>query len=99
MRHIRSKGGPFSERPHFKLSEIEQTCTEELKKVDLYPSSPQPIRIDRFVEKRFGVAPEYQDLPEGVLGFTKFGPRGVEAIVVAKILDNGDAKVVERRLR
>jgi hypothetical protein len=99
MRHIRSKDGPFSERPHFKLSEIEQICTDELTKVDLYPSSPQPIRIDRFIEKRFRIAPEYQDLPAGVLGFTKFGPRGVEAIVIAKTLDDGGEKVVERRLR
>lgn len=99
MRNVRSKVGPFSERPHFKLSEIERICTEELKTVGLYPSEPQPIRIDRFVEKRFGVTPEYQDLPEGVLGFTMFGPRGVEGIVVAKVLDNGEERVVERRLR
>jgi hypothetical protein len=99
MKNFRSKSGPFSERPHFKLSEIEQICTEELQKVGLYPSAPEPIRIDRFIEKRFGVTPEYQDLPEGVLGFTKFGRNGVEAIVVAKVLDQGEAKVVERRLR
>jgi hypothetical protein len=99
MRNIRAKHGPFLERPHFKLSEIEQTCTDELKKVDLYPSSPQPVRIDRFIEKRFAIAPEYQDLPDGVLGFTRFGRRGVEAIVIARALDQGDAKVVERRLR
>jgi hypothetical protein len=99
MRNIRSKGGPFLERPHFKRGEIEQICTDELKNVDLYPSSPQAIRIDRFIEKRFSVAPEYQELPEGVLGYTRFGRRGVEAIVIAKALDQGDGRVVERRLR
>lgn len=99
MRNIRGKRGPFLERPHFKLSEIEEICTDELKKAYLYPSAPQPIRIDRFIEKRFGIAPEYQELPEGVLGFTKFGLKGVEAIVVAKALDQGEGKVVERRLR
>ncbi len=99
MKNIRSNAGLFSERPHFKLSEIDQTCTEELKKVDLYPCAPQPIRIDRFIEKRFEIAPEYQELPEGVLGFTKFGPKGVEAMVIAKALDQGEGRVVERRLR
>jgi hypothetical protein len=99
MRHIRSKRGPFSDRPHFKLSEIEQICIEALTEVDLYPTGPEPIRIDRFIEKRFGIAPEYQALPDGVLGFTKFGSSGVEAIVIAKVLDQGKAKVDERRLR
>src|SRR5579859_1160174 len=99
MRNIRSKSGPFVERPHFKPGEIDRICADELTKAELYPSSPQQIRIDRFIEKRFGVAPEYQELPEGVLGFTKLGWRGVEAIVVAKALDEGGGKVAERRLR
>jgi hypothetical protein len=99
MRNIRTKRGPFIERPHFKLNEIEEICTDALKKVDLYPSTPAAIRIDRFIEKRFGIAPEYQQLPEGVLGFTRFGPKGIEAIVIAAALDHGDRKVRERRLR
>jgi hypothetical protein len=99
MRHVRSKRGPFVERPHFKQGEIEEICADALKKADLYPSAPQPIRIDRFVEKRFGGPPDYQDLPDGVLGFTKFGPKGVELIVVATVLDQGGGKATERRLR
>jgi hypothetical protein len=99
MRNVRSKSGPFTERPHFKPGEIERICTEELEKVGLYPSSAQAIRVDRFIEKRFGITHEYDDLPEGVLGFTKFGRKGIEAIVVAKTLDQGGTKVAERRLR
>ena len=74
MRHFRAKRGPTTERPYFKLGEIEEICTDALQSADLYPSSPEPIRIDRFVEKRFGDF-EYQDLPDGVLGFTR-GPKG-----------------------
>lgn len=99
MRNIRSKSGPFEKRPHFKPGEIERICAEELTRAELLPSSPQPIRIDRFIEKRFGVAPEYLALPDGVLGFTKFSRSGVEAIVVAKALDDGGGKVAERRIR
>lgn len=99
MRHIRTKRGPVAERPHFKLAEIEEICIDALKRTNLYPSSPQAIRIDRFVEKRFGAPPRYEDLPHGVLGFTKFGPKGVEAIVVATALDQGGSKATERRLR
>jgi hypothetical protein len=99
MRNIRSGSGPFIERPHFQLREIEEICTSELQKAELYPSAPQAIRIDRFIEKRFGITPRYETLPEGVLGFTRFGKNGVEDIVVASVLDEGGTKVSERRLR
>ena len=56
------------------------------------------MRIDRFVEKRFGVVPSYEDLPEGILGFTKFGRNGVQAIVVSRQLSEDASKVAERRL-
>ena len=96
---LRSKSGPFAERPHFKPSEIDRICVDELRKEGLYPNSPEAIRIDRFVEKRFGVVTQYEDLPEGVLGFTKFGKNGVEAIVISAALDAEKGKVAERRVR
>jgi hypothetical protein len=99
MKNLRSNRGPFSERPHFKLSEIDEMCATELRGLGLYPTSPQPIRIDRFIEKRWQ-SPLYEDLPDGVLGFTKFGPHGVEAIVVSNALDDAEkGKPNERRLR
>ncbi|HJX83930.1 MAG TPA: hypothetical protein VJ723_06270 [Candidatus Angelobacter sp.] len=99
MRTFRAKSGPFSERPHFEPSEIDRICADELRKESLYPNFPEAIRIDRFVEKRFGVVPRYEDLPEGVLGFTKFTKKGVEAIVVAAALDAEKGRVAERRVR
>src|SRR5690348_14231911 len=99
MKTIRSKSGPFSERPHFQASEIDHICVDELRKAGLYPNSPQAIRVDRFVEKRFGVAAEYEDLPTGVLGYTRFSKNGVEAIVISPALDAEKGKVAERRIR
>jgi hypothetical protein len=99
MKNFHSNSGPFAERPHFDLREIERICTDELRAAGLYPTTPQAIRIDRFIERRFGVSPAYESLPEGVLGFTRFGPKGVEAIIVAKSLDNYNSKATERRLR
>ena len=87
------------ERPHFQLREIEETCSSELRKVGLYPSAPEAIRVDRFIEKRFNVTPRYEDLPDGVLGFTRFGKGVVVEIVVSRALDEGGTKVAERRLR
>ena len=87
------------ERPYFKLREIEEICTSELQKAELYPSQPEAVRIDRFIEKRFGVTHRYEVLPEGVLGFTRFSANGVEDIVVARSLEEEGTKVAERRLR
>jgi len=99
MKTFRSKSGPFSERPHFEPSEIDRICIDELRKANLYPQSPSAIRIDRFVEKRFGIPPVYEDLPDGVLGFTQFGKKGIEAIVISAALDSEPGKVAERRVR
>lgn len=99
MKTFRSRSGPFTEQPHFELGEIDRICADELRKAALYPSSPQAIRIDRFIEKRFRVVPQYEDLPEGILGFTRFTHTGVEAIVIATVLDAETSKVSDRRVR
>lgn len=99
MKTIRAKSGPFSERPHFQPIEIDRICVDELRKAGLYPASPQAIRVDRFVEKRFGIAAEYEDLPAGVLGYTRFSKTGVEAIIISTALDSEKGKVAERRVR
>jgi len=99
MKTIRTRSGPFSERPHFKAGEIERMCVEELRRERLLPSEPSAIRIDRFIERRFKITHEYEELPDGVLGFTKFGRQGVDAIVVATHLDNDAHPPTRRRLR
>jgi len=99
MKTFRAKTGPFAERPFYEAAEIESICAEELQKLKLYPSDPAPIRIDRFIEKRFGIQPTYEDLPKGLLGFTRFGAKGVAEIVVAKVLDEEGTVTAERRLR
>lgn len=100
MKTIPSKRGPFPDQPHFKLSEIERICSSELKRVALMPSEPQAVRIERFIEKRFGISPSYETLPAGVLGFTEFGPNGAAAIVLSRTFDDAHGDVVqERRLR
>ena len=99
MRRFRSSVGPFAEKPFFTRADFERICEDELSQQGLLPSEPSPIRIDRFVEKRFKVQPSYEDLPVGLLGFTRFGSNGVEEIVVSKALDDDGTLVAERRLR
>jgi hypothetical protein len=98
MKTIRSKTGPFSERPYYARRDVEHVCLQELKAAKLLPSDPEPIRIERFIEKRFGIRPSYEPVPDGILGFSKFGRRGVEVIVVSRALADDLSAAAERRV-
>jgi hypothetical protein len=98
MKTFRAKSGPFAERPFYTDSDVEDICNDELFKLGLLPDQPQPIRVDRFIEKRF-VSPSYEDLGEGILGLTKFSEKGVAEIIVSVRLDAEGGKVSERRIR
>ena len=99
MRTFRAKTGPFTEQPYYKDEEIESICLDELRSADSLPATPERIRIDRFVEKRFDVTIRYDDLADGVLGLTTFGPKGVQEVIVARALDDEGTKPAERRIR
>jgi hypothetical protein len=98
MKTYRTKSGPFTERPFYTLEDVERICTDELRKVDLFPLDPTPVRIERFIEKRFKIHPSYEDLPEGVLGYTEFGLEGVRGMAVSRSLAEESSKVLERRV-
>lgn len=89
---------PFREQPFFKPNEIENICEEALRKVKLMPSVAEPVRIERFIEKRFGLSPEYSVLPPGILGYTMFGSNGPSSMVVAQALADAGTVVAERRI-
>jgi len=99
MKHVRTNRGPFAERPYYKDEEIETICTDELRAVKLLPDVPEAVRIDRFIEKRFHVTPEYLDLPEGILGMTHFSAKGVKAVIVTRALEEEGSEAAERRIR
>ncbi len=93
------RSGPSSKQPYFTPSQIDQICCDELRNEGLFPCAPEAIRIERFIEKRFRVSPQYEDLPAGVLGFTRFGKNGVKSVVISAALDAEGGKVAERRVR
>lgn len=99
MRNYRTENGPFPERPHYEPHEIDRICLDALTKTQLLPSIPQSIRIDRFVEKYFGVEVAYECLPDGILGYTEFGSDGVKSITVTSALDDEGGDIAERRIR
>ena len=96
---VPSAPGAVSERPYYTDAELESIAIHELGRVGLLPTSPEAIRIERFVEKRFNLASvRYESLPPGVLGYTHFGPSGVESIIVARQLSEERSRVAERRI-
>ena len=99
MKNLRATKGPFRERPYYSTQEVERICEDALRGVDLYPSTPQPVRIDRLIEKHFKVTPTYEDLGNGLLGLTRFGPKGVQAVIVARALDEEGSVAADRRIR
>lgn len=99
MKTFRAKTGPFTEQVYYPDSDIENICSDELRAANLLPAVPGRIRIDRFIEKRFNVVPSYEDLGEGILGLTKFGPNGVKAIMVARSLEEDASQSAKRRVR
>ena len=99
MKTLRGGAGRFPERPYFSDRVIEKMCADELRKVGLYPSQPEPVRIERFIEKRFRISPTYAELPDGVLGFTEFDTNGVTEVVIAASLEGPEGSPTERRLR
>lgn len=98
MKMYRAKSGIFDLRVFYGHDEMEDICLQALVSVELLPENPAPVRIDRFIKKKFEVDAEYLDLPDGTLGFTKFGPSGVERIVVAKTLDLDGSITASRRV-
>jgi hypothetical protein len=99
MKTFRATSGPFKERPYYSGQDVEKICEDALRGVYLYPATPEPIRIDRLIEKHFKVTPTYEDLGAGVLGLTRFGLQGVQAVVVARALDAEESVTAERRIR
>ncbi len=98
LKAFRSSSTQFRERPFYTNNDIEQICNEALENTCLLPAEPEPIRIERFIEKRFKVSPTYDALPDGILGYTEFSEGTVRNIVVARSLADDASRVAERRL-
>ena len=101
MRKVPTPSGPFPFQLYFEdLSEIDEICLEALKTQCLLPSRPEPIRIERFVEKQFKTAVIYEDLGPEHLGCTIFNTSGaVEAILVSRSLEEQNTIPARRRVR
>lgn len=98
MRSFKPTTGPFQEGIYYDLEDVENIASDELHRVGLFPPQPEPVQVERFIVKRHGITPDYDDLPVGVLGYTKFGRRGAEEVVVSRLLADERSQVSERRI-
>ena len=98
MRTFKPKTGPFQEGIYYDLVDVENIASDELHRVGLFPPGPEPVQVERFLMKRHGITPDYDDLPAGVLGYTKFGRRGAEEVVISRSLADERSQVAERRI-
>ena len=98
MRQFRTTSSPFKQQTHYKPAELESMCLDELRKAKLIPVDPEPIRIEEFITKRFGVTPDYNaPLPDGILGLTRFGNKGPTDVLIARSLGEDVSDVGRRR--
>ena len=74
-------------------------CEEALRSAHMLPQVPEPVRIERFIEKHFGCQVVYEEVAEGVLGCTAFTATGRVALVaISPRLEDG-SDVGRRRSR
>ena len=102
MRRIATPGGRYPHQIFFEdLGEIDAICLSALRSQGLLPDNPDPVRIDRFIEKQFRCSILYEEFEEaGVLGATAFEPDGrVLAVAVARHLADDTTTTGQCRLR
>ena len=100
MKSFPSRDGPFGRRLIYELHEMDQICEDALRKVNLLPTHPEPIRVERFLEKFFEVRVLYDEIEDGVMGCTVFDRRGrVTGFMISPEIESDGAKSSERRLR
>lgn len=98
MKRIPTAAGPYTIRLYYSDGEIEEICSNALAETGYLPSQPQPILIDRFIEKKFNLKQIIcKPLPAGCLGYTTFGPTGVNQVYIAPYDEDSTLSVQEHR--
>ena len=100
MKEFRTKEGPFPVRLHYEIQEIDSICSDALRSKRLLPTEPEPIKIDLFLERYFGVVIDYKDIGDGIMGSTVFNSMGaVTGFMISPKIEEDGSEVGERRSR
>src|SRR5438128_11542216 len=100
MKEFRTKDGPFPIQLIYETAEIDTICEDALRQSGQLPASPQPIKIDRFLEKFFEVPVVYDKLDEGAIGCTIFNRQGrVTGFIISSLVEADGDQGGKRRTR
>lgn len=101
MQERKFSGSRFGKTLYFTEREIDQMCLEALKVSKCFPSQPEPIDIEFFIEKHFQTKFDLgTDFGSDVLGWTLFGKKGEILMVgVSSSLSEDTTTVGQRRCR
>jgi hypothetical protein len=100
VKEFRTKDGPYPLRLLYEVAEIDDICRDALQNAKLLPADPQPIKVDRFLEKYFQVVVDYTELEDDIMGSTVFNTKGaVTGFLISSKIEQGGTPSAERRVR
>ena len=85
--------GPFLKRFFIPDQKIETTAKRSLEFLDLMPSSPGPVKIEKYCERRWKFTEDYIALEPGVLGKAAFTENGIDKILVSSDLAEDTSRI------
>jgi hypothetical protein len=100
VKEFPTRDGPYPVRLIYETAEIDRVCEDALRQSGCFPAAPQPIEIDRFLEKFFEVRVVYDDLGEGAIGCTVFNRKGrVTGFLISTSIEADGTESGKRRAR
>lgn len=94
-----SKPGPFLKRFFIPDTHIERLALERLESLGLMPTSPAPVAVEKYCERRWGWPEDYVDLPPGILGAAAFTESGLVKVAVSRELAEDTSRTGRVRTR
>lgn len=100
MKTYNTPYGIFYNRPFLSQNHIEEIAVQALEKAGCADFEPGEIPIEDVLEECLGIAVEYSELPEDVMGCATFQPEGVTRIEIhTRLALSGDDLTLDRRRR
>lgn len=91
MRHYRTPGSILTERTFFSRAEIEKMANDELRSVGCRPQQPEPIALEKYLQRRHGLEAVITDLDPGLMGSADLTNPRQPVISIATEIFNGPA--------
>lgn len=89
MRHYRTPGSILSERTYFTRAEIEKMASDELRAAQCWPAKPEPIALEKYLQRRHGLEAMITDLNPGLMGSADFTNPQQPVISISTEIFNG----------